>query len=365
MAAKAYVAGDSEVVKLWSKRLAHEALKKTVYAQYVEDSGDALCTLEPETQKGPGDRVRVILRMQFTGDGVGENETQEGNEEAITTYTDDVVIGELSHAFRHKTKISQQRVPFKLAREGNDGLSDWWANRLDAIFFNHLCGYTPANALGGGTGKYTGFNTVTAPTSGRILWCSATHTSDETLDSNDKFSTTYIDKCKEIAETGGSTGLVPIRPVKGLPGGAKYVMFVHPSQETQLRASTTTNDWMDMQKALIQGGKPDESHVFKGGIGVWNEVLLVKSTRVTNGVNSSTGAVLTNVRRAVFCGAQALISAYGQGYGPEQWEVNEETFDFKRQYAQNGLAILGMKKTVFNGQDFGAFVLSSYSPHAA
>lgn len=365
MATKTYAAGDAEVVKLWSKRLAREALKRTVCFQYIGESGDDLCTNETDTQKGAGDKVTVVLRMQFNGDGVGENETQEGNEEAITTYTDSVVLGELSHAFRHKTKITQQRVPFKLAKEGNDGLADWWANRTDAIFFNQLCGYTPANALAGGTGKYSGFNAITGPTAGRHLWCSADHTSDQTLDADDKFSTTHIDRAKEIAETGGSAGLVPIRPIKGLAAGAKYVLFIHPTQVTQLRASTTTNDWMDMQKALIQGGNVEKSTVFKGGLGVWNEVMLVSSTRVTQGVDSGTGAAVANTRRGVFCGAQSMIAAYGQGFGPEEWEVNEETFDFKRQYAQNGLNIFGMKKSVFNSSDFGTIVLTSYAANAA
>jgi N4-gp56 family major capsid protein len=368
MAVKTYATGDPEVVKLWSKRLARETLKKTVCYPYIKDSGDALCTLETDTQKGPGDRVTVTLRMQLSGDGVTENETQEGNEEAITTYTDNLYINELSHAFRHKTKMAQQRVPFKLAKEGNDGLSDWHAARMDQIFFNHLCGYTVANTPAPGLGgpKYNGFNTITAPSSGRQLWTEAAASTDEALDSSgDELTLNMIDRAKELAETGGSAGLVPIRPVSGLPSGAKYVCFVHPTQVTSLRASTSTNNWMDLQKSWLQGGKGEDSMIWKGGLGVYNEVLLVSANRVTKGVHSSTGLKIDTVRRAVFCGAQSLISAYGQGFGPEQWEVNEETFDFKRQYAANGLNIFGFKKSVFNSSDFATIVISSYAADAA
>lgn len=360
MAVKSYAVGDSEVVKLWSKRLAREALKQTVIFPYIRDDGNALCELKSDTQKGAGDRITFTLRMQLTGDGVGENGTQEGNEEAISTYTDNIYINELSHAFRGKTKITQQRVPFDLAREGNDALSDWWANRIDTVAFNHLCGYSiQANPL------YNGFNTITAPTSGRYLSALAAGTTDEQLTSTNIFTLQMIDQAKEVAETGGSNGLVPIRPIKGLPAGAKYVCFVHPTQVTSLRTSTSTNNWMDIQKALLQGGEGDKSMLFKGGLGVWNEVLLVSANRITNGINSTTSAAIPTVRRAVFCGAQALATAYGKGYGPEQWDVQEETFDYGRQYGANGLSIFGFKKTVFNSSDFATIVLPSYAANAA
>ncbi len=360
MAVRSYAVGDSETVKLWSKRLAREALKQTVINDYIRDDGNALCEMKSETSKGPGDRISFTLRMQLGGDGVGENETQEGNEEAISTYVDNIYLGELSHAFRGKTKITQQRVPFDLGREGNDALSDWWANRIDTSAFNHLCGYSIQSNQ-----KYTGFNTPTAPTSGRYLSALAAGTTDEQLTSTNVFTLAMIDKAVEVAETGGNNGLVPIRPIKGLPGGAKYVCFIHPTQQTSLRIDTSSGSWLDMQKALLMGGEGEKSKLWKGGLGVWNETLIVKANRITNGINSTTSAAISTVRRAVFCGAQALVTAYGQGYGPEKWDVQEETFDYGRQYGANGLNIFGFKKAVFNSSDFATIVLPSYAANAA
>jgi N4-gp56 family major capsid protein len=366
MATKTYAVGDAETVKAWSKRLARESLKRTVLYPYFKDSGDALGTMNSDTEKGPGDRVTITLRMQLTGDGVAENETQEGNEEALVTYTDQVLINELSHAARSNKTISQQRVPFSLAREMNDGLADWWAARIDQVGFNHLCGYTPANTQGGSSLKYAGFNTIVAPSSGRQLWTEAGTSDDQSLDSSgDELTLGMIDKAVELAQTGGSSGLVPIRPVMGLPGGADYVCFVHPTQTTSLRASTSTNNWMDLQKSMLQGGKGEDSMIWKGGLGVYNKTLLVESNRVTQGVRSDTGAAITTVRRAVFCGAQALGLAFGQGYGPEEWKVHEETFDYQRQLGVNALNIFGVKKTRFNSADFATIVISSYAANAA
>ena len=285
---------------------------------------------------------------------------------AITTYTDNVTLTELSHATRSQVKITQQRVPFKLGREMNDALADWWAARMDYIGFAHLAGYTPANSLGSSGAQYNGGNSIVAPSCGRHLWTEAGTSADENLDSTgDELTLAMIDKCVELAQTGGSTNLVPIRPVSGLPGGADYVMFVHPTQVTQLRTSTTTLNWADLQKAMLQGGKGEDSHFFKGGLGVYNKTLLVQSTRVPNGVNSSTGAAITTVRRAIFCGAQALGLCFGQGYGPEEWKVQEETFDYGRQLGVNALNIFGIKKLRFNSSAFGTLGISSYAAGGA
>jgi len=360
MAVRTYAVGDAETGKFWSKRLAREALKQTVIFPYIRDDGNAMCEVRSDTQKGGGDRVTYTLRTQLSGDGVGENETQEGNEEAISTYTDSLTINELSHATRSNRTISQQRVPFDLAREMNDGLSDWWANRLEVSAFNQLCGNTAVTNQ-----KFTGWNATTAPTSGRYISALAAGTTDQALTSTNLFTLTMIDQAKEVAETGGSNGLVPIRPIKGLPGGAKYLCFIHPTQQTSLRTQTNTGGWLDLQKALLQGGEGDANKLWKGGLGVYNEVMIVSANRVTQGVNSTTSAAISTVRRAVFCGAQALELAFGKRYGPEEWKVEEELFDYKRQYGVSGLNIFGMKKPVFNSADFATIVLPSYAANAA
>lgn len=366
MAVTTYAAGDPEAVKLWSMRLAREAMKRATLAQYFKDSSSALGMIEPGPSKGPGDRVTITLRMQLTGDGVTENQTMEGNEEALATYTDNVTLTELVNAVRAGVTISQQRVPWSLAKEMNDALADWYAARMDAIGFYHLAGYTPANSLGTAGAQYNGGNTIVAPSSGRQLWTEAGTSADENLDSTgDELTLAMIDKCVELAQTGGSSGLPPIRPIDGLAGGADYVMFVHPTQVTQLRTSTTSLNWADLQKALLQGGAGSGSAFFKGGLGVYNKTLLVESSRVPNGVNSSSGASISTVRRAIFCGAQALGLAFGKGYSADEWKVTEKAHDYDRHLGVSALNIFGMKKLRFNSNDFGTIVVSSYAADAA
>lgn len=78
-------------------------------------------------------------------------------------------------------------------------------------------------------------------------------------------------------------------------------------------------------------------------------------------MNSSTGAAITTVRRAVLLGAQACAVGFGKGGGATNYNWNEELIDHKRGLEVSTLSIWGMKKTVYDSQDFGAVVVSSYA----
>lgn len=104
---------DALAVKLWSARMDVEALKETVAYEYMGEGKGSLCQIMTETQKGAGDRIRWGIRMLATGEGTTENETQEGNEEGLTRYYDELLINEIGHAHRVRNEgtIDRQRVP--------------------------------------------------------------------------------------------------------------------------------------------------------------------------------------------------------------------------------------------------------------
>ena len=90
-------------------------------------------------------------------------------------------------------------------------------------------------------------------------------------------------------------------------------------------------------------------------------MVLHESTRIPNGVNSSTGAAQTSVRRAVFLGAQAAAIGFGQGHSFKQYTWKEELFDYGNQLGVSAGCIGGLKKTTFNSVDFGCITLSTYA----
>jgi N4-gp56 family major capsid protein len=365
MATTTYGVNDALTVKLWAKTLAVEALKETYIGRFIGTSPSSLIHMKTELSKGAGDRVTFGLRMQLNGDGVTEGQTLEGNEESLTTYSDNLLINELAHAVRVKNNgtIDAQRVPFNLREEAKDGLKDWFAGRIDQVFFNHLCGYTVVNSLASGIiSQYSGNNTIIAPSTTRRLYGgSATTDQGLTTASTDSLTLALIDKAVEVAKTASPM----IRPVR-VNGEDMYVMFIHPSQTTSLRTSTTTGNWQDIQKAAMMGGQVSNNPIFKGSLGVYNNVILHESTRVTQGVHSSTGAAVANTRRAVLCGAQAAAIGYGQKFtGGENYNWVEELFDYERELGVSAQSVWGLKKTVFNSVDFGTIVLSTYAAPAA
>lgn len=359
MALTSYGVNDALAVKLWAKTLSVEALKETYIGRFIGSSASSLIHLKTDLQKGSGDKITFGLRMQLTGDGVTENQILEGNEESLTTYSDALTINELSHAVRVRNNgtIDAQRVPFNLREEAKDGLKDWYAGRVDQVFFNHICGYTPVT-----NSVYTGNNTIIAPAATRVIRGNAVATDQAlTTPATDSLTLALIDKAVEIAKLASPM----IRPVR-VNGEDMYVMFIHPSQTTSLRTSTTTGNWQDIQKAAMMGGQTTNNPIFKGSLGVYNNVILHESSRITPGVHSTLGTAVANTRRAVLCGAQACALGYGQKFsGGENYNWVEELFDYERELGVSAQSIWGLKKTVFNSVDFSTIAISTYAALAS
>lgn len=353
---------DALAVKLWSNRMDVEALKETTAYEFMGTGAGSLCQIMTETQKGAGDSIKWGIRMLATGEGTTENETQEGNEEGLTRYSDIMVINELGHAHRVRAEgtIDRQRVPYDMREECYDSLKDWSADRFDTWFFNHLAG----NTVSGLSLKYTGFNAPIAPSATRILRGGTSLTTDQAVnaDTAATFKLSMIDKAINIAKTTSPM----LRPIKGLGKDVDYVVFIHPNQTLSLRADTATaGNWFDLQGKKLQGGETAANGLYTGALGIYNRTLIVENNRVPLGVHSSTSASQSLVRRAIFCGAQSLGAAFGKGGGKNKFKWVEELFDYDRELGVRSSFIGGLKKTVYNSVDYGTIVLSTYAAPAS
>jgi N4-gp56 family major capsid protein len=360
MALTTYGVNAPEAVKLWSDVLSREALKATWINKFIGRDANALIQEKTDFKKSAGDRLTVLLRMQLTGDGVLGDGTLEGNEERLATYADNLLIDQLRHAVRSGGKMTEQRIPFSIREEAKDGLKDWIAGRMDTAFFNHLCGYTPQTDL-----RYTGNNAVLAPTTfvrgGGVA-------NDQSLTTGGEFTLGLIDSAVARAKTATPV----MRPLK-MDGEDKYVMFLHPFQVQQMRTNTSAGQWLDIQKAAVTGDGSRRNPIFTGALGEYNGVILHESTRITNGVNSSTGAAVANTRRAVLAGAQAMLMGFGrsQNSNATSWDWVEKLFDYENQLGVAAGAIFGMKASRFGtgsggaAADFSKIVVSTYTPELA
>lgn len=356
MAATDFPVGSPHAVKLWSKKIAREALKETMASKFMGTSSNNLIQVFDDTSKGAGDRIRVPLRMQLSGRGVGETEALEGNEESLSIYYDDLLINEVTHAVRMKVTIDAQRVPFSVREEARLGIQDWYSERFDQAIANQLTGNTVQSDT-----LYTGQNAAIAPSSGtgadrrwliREQDTETDHSTEASLSTSDTFSLRLLDRAVAIAKTSSPL----IRPIK-VGAQSYYVAFLHPYQVRDLRTSTNTGDWLDIQKAALGGGDINDNPIFTGALGVYNGVVLHEWTRLPT---AATGANAANCRRAVFCGAQAVSMAWGQGTS-ETPKYVEDLFDYDRQFGVSVQSIFGAKKLQFNSKDFGTIVMSTWA----
>lgn len=349
MATTEYGVGHAMAVQKWSKDLMKEALARTYGLRFMSSGNNNLIKVKNEL-KDYGYKVTFGLRTQLQGKGVSGDGTLEGKEEPLSIYTDSVQINQLRHAVRTKGRASEQRVPFSTREEAKDALADWWSARIDTSLFNQLAGITGLDL------EYTGENAVTATDSDHAIYAGEDSEASLSDTAGNQFTISLLDEAIERAKTfsqASGTGNL-MRPIRA--GGNDYfACFLHPNQVHDLRTEVDTSKitWYDVQKAQLQGGDGKTNPIFTGALGVYNGVILHES----NYVPLAPGR--TDVRRALFCGAQAGNLAFGKGDGPNRMTWVEELYDYKNQLGVAAGMVWGLKKAMFNSQNHSVITIST------
>jgi N4-gp56 family major capsid protein len=356
MATTAFGVNHPLAVKAWSAKLFHEAIGQSYVGRFMGTSDSSLIQIKTETQKDAGDKVTFGLRKNLTAAGIQGDDTLEGNEEALQTYSDSVLIDQLRTAVRSAGKMSEQRVPFSVREEARMGLQDWWTERIETSAANQLAGNSDQSDT-----RYTGNNTALAPSSGRLI-VGGDHATEASLSATTTHAIKLadLDKAVAIAKEPSTAGASRIRPIR-VDGKEMWVCFLHPYQVYQLRRdASTAGNFFDVQKAALQGGKISDNPIFTGASFVYNNVIVHEWNYLPNVASSVTSN--TSYRRGVFCGAQAMVAAFGQGGAKNKMSWEEELFDYGNQLGVAAGMIFGFKKARFNSIDFSTIVLSGYAP---
>lgn len=353
MAITAFGTNDAQTVKIWSTMTFREALKATLFYKFLGTGKKAILQRLTELENSAGDNIKYDLLMQMGNDGIKSDNRMRGNEESLIYYQDNVSIDQLrnAHAFR---RMSQQRTIHDLRADAKANLADWFADRFDTYMFNCLCGNTNHNFGQAGTAPDADHYVV----SGDVSNTGTIATDEGNLSSNDQIQLADLDFAKEKAKT-----LSPlIRPVM-IDGAEYYVVVLHPYSVTDIRldvANSAYMSWPDIQMFANKRGL--KNPIFDGSLGVYNGMILYESTRIYEPVSS--------VRRNLFLGSQAGVFAVGNAYSKMQqaragkdnlMSWYEDSDDYGN---ENGIAvgcIFGMKKSVFNSDDYATIVISSYS----
>ena len=361
-----FTTSDLQTVKLWSNRIYKDFITDSALLSSMLEAG--VVSKQDKTQNDAGDQVRVSFLNRLTGSGLIGDQTATGNENALTYYTDDVLINQLRMpvSIPNTMTISQQRVLYDLPEDTYRVSMDWMKIRGVVGALYQLAGYTATSFTYDGTTytganrlELTGLNAAIAPTANRVFRPNSL-TTDEAVnaDTTATMKFTLIDECEALAET-----VRPyIRPISETDG-VKYHMYVHTRQWQQLLQDTTSPiQYRDIMASMIASGR-GEGEIQRSM--VYSQTRIFKTDKIPNGVNSSTSASLANTRRAVFCGRDAACLALGKGYsdGKETvpgFIIREDTYDIGqiRRIAING--IFGIKKVQFNSLDNGVIVVPTY-----
>jgi len=349
-----FALSDALAVQRWSTSLAYEAAKKSYFSKFIGTGKDSLIMVKDELHKGAAEKITFGLRMKLDHPGIEGDSVIEGHatgEEALTFHSDYVFIDQLRKSTKSKGKMSEQRVPYNLRKEGRDALSTWWAEEMDEEFMMYLAGARGINADFHQGTSWTGRanNTLTAPDSAHIYY-GGDATSKASLVAGDTLDLGDIERLVALAETTDPM----IQPFM-VDGEKKFVMIMHTFQAYALRISTTTNDWMDIRKATDRGAG---AKMYTNSLGEYADVIMHKHRNVIRFDDYGAGSDVA-AARSLFLGAQAGVIAYGQDSGKGRYNWNEEKDDRGNALAVTAGTIFGIKKTRFNSADFGVIAFDA------
>uniref|UniRef100_I2Q029 N4-gp56 family major capsid protein n=1 Tax=Desulfovibrio sp. U5L TaxID=596152 RepID=I2Q029_9BACT len=351
---------DAKAVARYSAALAVDVGRESYFDQrFIGNGENAKAPIQRLTdlENAAGEKISFDLSMQLTGQPTEGDTALEGREENLKFFTDSVYIDQARHAVSTGGRMTQKRTLHDLRATAKKRMAEYWARLFDEMIFIYLSGARGTNADYILPTGYTGFanNTVTAPDSSHLMF--AAGATKATLTADNKLSLSDIDKAvtKAAMMGGGTQGIPQIRPIS-FEGEETYVMVMNPQQAEDLRTNANTGQWLDIQKALTTAvGKA--SAIFKGGLGVYNNVVLHSHKGCIRFTDYGSGAV--KAARSLFMGMQAGVIAFGSPGGKFRFDWVEESFDYGNNIGIETHTIFGVKKTTFNSLDFGVIAIDS------
>jgi N4-gp56 family major capsid protein len=323
-------------VQLWRKQLFAD-VRDSLYMQRFIGPAETNMIQEMTDLKGtPGYRITFGLGIKLSGNGITGDSELEGNEEAMTDYSETIDIDQLRNAVRLTGRMDEKQNAYKMRTSAKNRLTDWWAERIDQELLDKLCGKVSS----------TFANTPTAAASTRSIFAGG-QTEVGNVTSAMKMDTKVLDAAKQTAQLASPK----IRPLR-VKGKEHYVAILHPYDATNLRQDPV---WNQAQRdANIRG---ETNPIFSGALGVWNGIVVHEHEYVYR-TNDGSGSAY--IARNVLCGQQAGVMAWG---APVKWV--EKSFDYGNKWGISVGAIFGCLKPMFNSVDYGVITMFAASAAAS
>lgn len=351
--------GDPKAVQRWSTKTYVDIHKDGYFdKRFVGKGTNNIIEEKTELEADAGDSISFDLVVHLRGEPVFGDNRVEGTEEQLRYYTDKVEIDQMRKAVSAGGRMSRKRVEHDLRKTASDNLKRYWGKFRDEMHFITLSGTRGMNEGFTMREGWQGFanNPLLAPDAAHHMFAGS-GVSKATLEATDTMSVDLIERAATYADMLQATNpevanMVPLT----VEGNDHFVMIMSPWQSHSLRKETGAGGWADLQKAAM-GAEGSKNKIFKGGLGMINNVILHDHTNVVRFNDYGAGGNVA-AARALFCGRQAAALAHGTTKGNRMiWE--EILKDYKNEPSVAGGYIYGEKKCRFNGYDFGVTALDT------
>ncbi len=370
---------SSVAQKIWRPVLNHQAERSWISHLLIGTDEDSCIQLQDEPSKMHGDTVQVRFSPTIEQPGFGEDDDIEGNEADLRFDFDEFKIGFHAQAYKQRNQMSQQRININIKKAALQKLPVTWKRWRERTIFGQLGGATYLNSAAGlaaiqlidteyltltnySDNRLTAMNAATAFDSSHLIYAGASNSSAANVaaDTTATMSLGLIDALVERAESRAALNY-PIPPCNL----GYWVLVISPEQKRQLRQATSSGDWADLQRAMLEGGLPwDDSEFKRGAVGIYNNTLICVSDYLPRGRDSADVPVALT-KMALFLGAKSGVIAYGQGYTDGQHlDWTEQVTNYKV-WGVSADSVWGAKRLTFPNlagttQTYGCIGLLTY-----
>lgn len=323
--------------------------------------------IKNDLKKEKGDTVNFALTAKLSGAPVTGDSELEGNEEAISSYSESVAIDQARFAVRLTGRYDEQRIAYNMREDAKNKLSTRVNEFLERQIFMKLGSVstlTLTDVAGNIYSASAAFSNtadnvataVEAQTSTSARYICADTLGLDSIETTDILTTNLITRAKTKAMV-TSAGTPRLQPIK-IKGKEYYVMFVHPWQSADLKTAASSV-WAQAQRdAQVRG---EDNPIFTGALGIWDGVILHEHEYVPTAAAAATfgatSGTACNVRtfRSLLCGCQAAVMAEASN----SMMMVEKTFDYENKvgYAVNFIG--GIQKPQFNSIDYAVVTVDT------
>jgi N4-gp56 family major capsid protein len=357
MADTTVASGNS--VQQWADDEFIEYVRQNPLKSLMGEDETAVIQVKTELNDRPGTLITFSLVTELTGDGVSDDAQLMGNEEQLGNYAHQVTIHQQRNGVvvgqyeSIKTKIDLWEAAKKMLRKWNMAkLRDLFLARFFSPVIGGLVTYSAATEA-----QKDAWEAQNNPSTAnqRVLFGAAksNQSGDHSADlanidgTADDAHQDIIRLLKRMAQS-CSPHITPTSTKGNDPGKERFVALLGSLAFRDLQANMDTVH----QNADVRG---EDNNIFAGGdIKIGN--VICKEVPEMDKLPSAGGCLLENVGNGgtvevepiFFCGAQALLLAWGQ-----TMKIHMDEWDYQNKRGVAVSEIRGCEKTTFNSYQHG------------